>query len=425
MRSNHEVSEDEEDRLNESIDRLYGLHNYPFTAIELSASVDEERVAEIFVRINSQGVMLKQADFILTLMSVFWDEGRSDLERFCRVARVPSLNDASPFNYFIKPDPDQLLRVSVGLGFRRAVLRHIYSILRGKDLETEQFSDELRIEQFEVLKKAQEYVLDIQNWHEFIKVLIRAGYRSNSMITSEMGIMYCYTMYLIGKRDYKIESYILRNLIARWFFSSSLTGRYTSSPESIMEADLARLRAIKTGEEFIELLDSIVRDTLTEDYWKIGLPNSLSTSAARSPSLFAYHAALNLLDAKVLFSKMKISELLDPSLRAKKSNLERHHLFAKNYLKKIGIEATKEVNQIANFALVEWKDNIDISDAAPAEYTAPYVERLYEEKDRMYYWHALPEGWEAMDFRTFLEQRRKLISRVIRDGFQKLNEPGL
>ena len=45
-----------------------------------------------------------------------------------------------------------MLRVSVGLGFRRAALRHVYSILRGKDLETEQFSDEIRIEQFRCLE---------------------------------------------------------------------------------------------------------------------------------------------------------------------------------------------------------------------------------------------------------------------------------
>jgi len=36
-----------------------------------------------------------------------------------RTARQPSVGEASSFNYFIQPAPDQLLRVSVGLGFRR------------------------------------------------------------------------------------------------------------------------------------------------------------------------------------------------------------------------------------------------------------------------------------------------------------------
>ena len=121
--------------------------------MELSSTVNEEQVSDVFVRINSKGVELNQADFILTLMSVFWDQGRKKLEVFCRQARKPSIKDASPFNHFIEPGPDELLRVAVGLRFRRARLKDAYSILRGKDLETEQFSDELRVKQFEGTKR--------------------------------------------------------------------------------------------------------------------------------------------------------------------------------------------------------------------------------------------------------------------------------
>ena len=422
LREHREVSEHEEDQLIESIDGLYDLHSYPFTALELSALVNEEQVAEVFVRINSKGVSLNQADFILTLMSVFWDEGRSDLERFCNSARKPSTTGASPFNHFVEPSPDQLLRVSVGLGFRRARLRHVYSLLRGKDLETDLFSDERRIEQFEILKQAQAYTLDLQHWHEFLKVLTRAGYRGGAMITSQMALFYSYIMFVIGRRDFKVAPYELRNIISRWFFMNSLTGRYTSSPESAMESDLARLRTIEDAAGFVKLLDGIIGDTFTEDYWGITLPNALATSSARSPSLFAYHAALNLLNACALFSKLRVSDLLDPSLRAKKSHVERHHLFPRNYLKKSGITGTQEINQIANFALVEWSDNIDISDLSPAEYLPKYAERFSEGELRdMYYWHALPEGWEQMSYEVFLAERRKQMGQVIRAGFEQLS----
>ena len=421
LREYREVSDKEEDMLNELIDRLYDLQHYPFTALELSPNIEEEQVAEVFVRINSKGITLNQADFILTLMSVFWDEGRSHLELFCRGTRQPSAGEASPFNYFIQPDPDQLLRVSVGLGFRRARLQYVYSILRGKDLETEQFSEERRIQQFEVLKNAQAMVLDLQNWHEFLKTLIFAGFRSSSMISSQAALLYGYVMFLIGKCIFKLGSYELRNLIARWFFMTSLTARYSASPETTMEADLARLRSVNNGSNFIKVLDQIIQDTLTEDLWTITLPNELATSSARSPSLFAYYAALNLLDARVLFSKMKISELLDPSIKAKKSAIERHHLFPRNYLKSLGITETRDTNQIANYALVEWWDNIDISDLSPADYFPQYASRLKsEELETMCYWHALFEGWENTKYEDFLVSRRKAIAGVIRDGFQKL-----
>jgi hypothetical protein len=419
-----EISDDEEDSLCESIDRLYDLRSYPFTALELSSTVNEEDVADVFVRINSKGITLNQADFILTLMSVFWDEGRMQLEHFCRKAKQPSTSEASPYNHYIEPSPDQLLRVAVGLGFRRARLQYVYSILRGKDLETEQFSEKQRIAQFEILKQSQSAVLNLQNWHEFLKTLTRAGFRSTSMISSQAALLYAYVMFLIGKKDYGIDNYTLRNVIARWFFMTTLTARYSSSPETTMEADLGRLRTIKDGKTFCATLNQIITDTLTEDFWKIALPNSLATSSARSPSLFAYYASLNLLDARVLFSKMKVSELLDPALKAKKSAIERHHLFPRAYLKKLEVTELRDTNQIANFGLVEWSDNIDISDMSPSEYFPKYVERFSkDELDEMSYWHALPEGWEAMSYENFLVSRRKTMAKVIRDGFSKLLQP--
>ena len=417
------LSEDEEDELSENIDRLYDLQNYPFRALELSSAVDEENVAEVFVRINSKGTTLNQADFILTLMSVFWDEGRTELEYFCRDARQPSTSAGSPYNYFIQTDPDQLLRVSIGLGFRRARLRHVYSILRGKDLETEEFSDDLREQQFAVLKEAQGYALNLQNWHEFLKVLMRAGFRRGKMISSQNALLYTYALFLIGKRDYGIDSYTLRNTMARWFFMASLTGRYTGSPETKMEQDLALLRGVSNGQTFVQLVNRIIIDTFTEDYWNINLPNALATSSARSPSLFAYYAALNLLEARVLFSKMKVSELLDPALKGTKAAIERHHLFPRAFLRTLGLTSTRDTNQIANYALVEWSDNINISDKSPSEYFPQYAARFAQrELDEMMYWHALPQGWEEMEYLEFLEARRKQIARVIRDGFFKLNE---
>jgi hypothetical protein len=41
--------------LNIPIDRLFDIQKYPFTALEISPAVDEEAVADIFVRINSLG----------------------------------------------------------------------------------------------------------------------------------------------------------------------------------------------------------------------------------------------------------------------------------------------------------------------------------------------------------------------------------
>lgn len=421
LRQSREVNDDEEDRLSEIIDQLYDIQNYPFTALELSQNVDEEQVADVFVRINSKGTPLNQADFILTLMSVFWDQGRMELEQFCRQARQPSTSGSSPFNHFIQPDPDQLLRVSVGLGFRRARLEHVYSILRGKDLQTGIFSDERRDEQFSILKDAQAYTLNVQHWHDFLKAITIAGYRGEAMITSQVALLYAYVFWLIGKRDYHIAQHTLRDVIARWFFMTSLTARYSSSPESTMEQDLARLRDVKDAVGFVAALDRVVNDILTEDFWSITLPNELATSSARTPSLFAYYAALNLLNAQVLFSKNNVSTLLDPAIKAKRAAAERHHLFPKAYLERTGVPDRREINQIANYALVEWDINTEISDKPPTEYFPIQRARVSAaDFEQMRYWHALPDGWENMAYAEFLEARRKAIATVIRDGFATL-----
>jgi len=124
LRQKTSLSEAGEEQISHNLDLLFDLQKYPFTALEIASSVDEEQVADIFVRINSEGVKLNQSDFILTLLSVFWDKGRADLESFCRSSRQPPIpgGPASPYNHFIEPDPDQLLRVSVALGFERGHL---------------------------------------------------------------------------------------------------------------------------------------------------------------------------------------------------------------------------------------------------------------------------------------------------------------
>lgn len=394
--------------------------NYPFRALELLATVDEEQVSQVFVRINSKGQRLNEADFILTLMSVYWDEGRHELERFSRAAKKPA-EGPSPYNHFIQPSPDQLLRVAVGYGFKRGRLHYVYSLLRGKDLETGKFSEEGRVEQFERMKRAQECALSLQHWKDFLKCLMSAGYRSGKLITSETTVLYSYVFYLLGKVEYGLSEVELRRVIARWFFFSSLTGRYTNSPESALESDLLQLRDVKDSRAFLAFLDRNIATRLTEDFWLVTLPNELDTAAARSTSLMAYLASLSLLEAKVLFSGLQVSALLDPTTDAFRNSLERHHLFPKNWLEKNGFTEVYQTNQIANYALVEWPDNAVISDDAPGEYWPKFKDRYTDDEWKtVRYWHALPENWEMMGYEEFLKQRRSLIATVIRDGFVKI-----
>jgi hypothetical protein len=297
LAKHRELSAEDRKAIADNISRLDALEKYPFIGLELADTLEEERAAEIFVRTNSEGVTLKQADFILTLMSVFAEKLRLQLEEFSKGARHPSTSGPSPFNYFIKPAPDQLLRVAVGVAFFRGRLSHVYTMLRGKDMETGESSPQIRDRQFAQLAQAQDQVLDLTTWSGYQKALMAAGYASGDLISSENAILYSYALFILGKNRFAVDHSTLRRTIARWFFMSCLTRRYTNSPETAIEEDLAKLRNKTTAAEFLAVLDEETDAALTSDYWTITLPNELATSAARGPSLFSYYAALRILKA--------------------------------------------------------------------------------------------------------------------------------
>ncbi len=416
-----EITEDEEEQIEDAIDSLRNLTNYTFVALTLDSSVDEETIAEVFVRINGKGKALNQADFIMTLMSVFWDEGRMQLENFALNATVPSEGQASPFNHFIKPSPDQMLRATVGVALKRARLKNVYGALRGKDASTGLDNPEKRDGQFGLMQDAQAAVLNLANWHHFLDSLKLAGYRGQKMVSSETAIIYSYVVYLIGIRDYGIDREEMRQAIAQFYFMSAMTGRYTSSPETRFEADLSQLKDLESGEAFLSRLRDICDTTLTNDFWEITLPSQLATSASRSPTLFAYQAALIMLDAPALFSPLKIAAMVDPAIKGTKAALEQHHLFPRGYLEEQGVGDLKQINQIANFAPVEWPKNIKIGKQSPSSYVPEIdAELSASDRERLYDLHALPHLWWEMPYKEFLVERRLRMAKVVRRAWEQL-----
>jgi hypothetical protein len=151
------------------------------------------------------------------------------------------------------------------------------------------------------------------------------------------------------------------------------------------------------------------------------VPAALESSSARNPELFAFVAAQNRLGAPVLFSHKKVSDLIDPVLRTKKKPLERHHLFPRAWQEAQGETDMKVINQMANLALLEWPDNIEISKDPPSSYVPKFRTRFSEEEwRRMQEYHALPEGWENLPYHDFLIARRQLMAAIIRRGFETL-----
>jgi len=426
LKEKREITKEEEKTISSNIQSLININKYPLTALEIAPNLEEEIVSDIFVRINSQGVSLTQADFILTLLSVYWEEGRKEIEQFCIDSRkIPEKETRfSSFNYLIKPDPDDMLRVLVGLTFHRAKMKDVYSIIRGRDMESGEFSEELRTQQFDKLKLNLPTILDNTNWQSFLKILIGGGYKDEELISSKNAVLYSYILYLIGKQNFNTQNHELQRIIGRWFVMSSLTGRYSSSPETAFEKDLNRIKEFNP-DGFVSGLEKIIGENLTNDFWDITLVGQMETSSARSPEANAFYAALNKLGSPILFSRKLVGDLYDPSLKIKKKRLEKHHIFPRNYLiSKYGFDKNKDkakINQIANLTFLEFEDNIEISDDKPSEYFVMVQKRFSEDEIKeMLAQHAIPENFYQLEYDDFLQERRKLMTGIIKKAFNKI-----
>lgn len=406
------------DLIEDNLNALLNLEDYSLPTLEISDNADEQDVADIFVRVNSGGQMLNENNFIQTLIAVYEKEVHDEITSFCMDSRIPK--NGTSYNTIMEIDPQHLVRMAVGVGFHRARLRYAYMLLRGKNLETGKYSDETRTQNLTIFKNALETVMDLNNWHAFLNCVSAAGYVSSKIIASSNAIVFSYILYLVGKTEYKVDSVRLNRIISKWFFMAAITYFYTGSTESEVEKQFADLRNVHNADEFIDYLESVIAGRFTDDYFNLTLPNELSTSSAISPSWFGYIASQIVLNNPLLFSTSGFSQHLLAGSSGTKNSIDKHHIFPKNYLAKIGITSDRDRNQTANFTYLDYVTNIDISDDPPALYIERYKEKLGEQFHTHLENHALPEGFELMDYAEFLNQRRVLMAQLIKKAYGRL-----
>ena len=413
------LTDQEEDIIENNINELLNLSEYSLPTLEINYNADEQDVADIFVRVNSGGQSLTENNFIQTLISVYENETSDKIDAFSEQSRIPANNTS--YNPILAVEPSHLIRMAVGVGFRRARLRYAYMLLRGKNLETGRFSEEERQANLDKFKDALDRVMNLNNWHAFINIIGEAGYISDKQIASSNAVVFSYVLYLIAKYDYGLNAADLKKCISKWFFMSAITYFYTGSTESEVERQFADLRNVTTAEEFIAYIDGVIETRFTDDYFEYTLPNELNTAAAISPSWNGYIASQIVLDTSMLFSNTSISKYFILGASGTKNAIDRHHIFPKHYLTEIGFTSDRDRNQLANFTYLDYSTNIDISDRAPSEYVAEYRTKLGEDGYRKACAeHALPKNFEDMEYTEFLAQRRILMAQIVKQAYEKL-----
>jgi hypothetical protein len=432
----------------ERIESLRKIMHKQIGLIELSSDLDIETVTEIFIRINSKGVVLSQADFAMSKIAANESYGGSTLRKcidyFCHLTVSPEFyyhitdydKDFAETEYFKKmswlknehddiydPDYTDLLRVAFTYKFSRGKLADLVSLLSGRNFETRTYEEDIARESFEKLSKGIIDFINENNFKKFIMIIKSAGFITSHMIRSKNALNFAYILYLTlrsnGYNPAEIESYV-----RKWFVLSILTGRYSGSPESMFDYDIRNI----ASRGFNEYLKSIESAELSEAFWNVALIQELDTSSSASPIFNVFLAAQVKNNEKGFLSKdITVSELI--------FNLgDIHHIFPKDYLRKNGMKRS-QYNQIANYVYMQSEINIKIGNKAPKEYFADLIQQCsggglkygginsLEELKENLGMNCIPESIFTMTFENyeeFLEQRRLLMAKKIRDYYYTL-----
>lgn len=261
------LTDEEQETISENINAVVNLKDHTLPVFDIKSNAEEEDVSEIFVRVNSGGVSLKQNDFILTLLSLYWEEGRKNIERFSQESTYPTKDTVTSYNQITEVSAQDIVRVVMAYAFNRARLKYGYKLLRGADFDKKGTVDlELRNQRFDTLKEKLPDVINVHNWHEFLKAIMNAGYLSGDMILSGNAIYYTYAFYLIAKYRFNASYNDNMHLTSLWFYYASLVSLYTGSFESTVENHLNTIKEFNTLDEYRNFIITRVEERLTNDY---------------------------------------------------------------------------------------------------------------------------------------------------------------
>lgn len=437
---------DREDVFNR-LEKLRGILANALGVIELNSDLNLETVTEIFVRINSQGVALNTADFVMSKLAASekYDGHllRKSIDYFCHLAISPEsyvkLSQDDSFantDYFAKmawlknekedlydPSYTDMLRVTFTAEFKRGRLGDLVALLSGRNFDTRSFEEPIAENSFNRLKDGVLHFMNKTNFTSYVMILRAAGFVTASMIRSKNTLNFAYILYLTLRKE-NVERAKIDSLVRRWFVMSILTSRYTGSPETAFDVDIRNID--EHGAE--KYLETIELADLSDAFWNVGLPQNMDTSVASSPYFNVFMAGqVKSIDKGFLSSDITVRDLLEGQSHV-------HHIFPRKYLQSHGL-TRGSYNQIANYVVMQSEINIAIGAKPPEEYFLQVneqckngqirygginnLEQLKENLDS----HCIPQGMETKtvdDYDDFLKERRNLISAKIRKYYNTL-----
>lgn len=430
------------------LQKLCKITNNHVGLIELAEDLDIETVTEIFIRVNSAGTELSQADFAMSKIAADKSHGgnmlRKAIDYFCHLSVAPDFlsriekadkafaaSEFLPKMRWLKdvnddiydPSYTDMLRVAFTSEFGRGKLADLVALLSGRNFETRQFEDAIAEASFGKLKQGILRFINQTHFERFTMIMRSAGFVTSDLIAGQNAVNFAYILYLKGRAEH-IHATTLEALVRRWYAMSILRGRYTGSPETAFDVDIRQIEA----QGLTNYCNAVIETELPDSFWTGMLPQLMNTSSALSPYFLAYKAAqVRQADKGFLSRDISVQDLL-------MNRSDVHHVYPRNHLKKQGL-ARGRYNQIANFVLAQSEINIAIGDKPPKTYFKELGEQCaggpkkyggITKRSEMLAnlrMNCLPESMldgEIPDYDAFLQERRKLMALKIKDWFEGL-----
>lgn len=430
------------------IERLRGIVHNHVGVIELAEDLSIETVTEIFIRVNSAGKALSQADFAMSKIAVNETYGgnvlRKAIDYFCHLAVAPEFKAKiekgdkafveSEFYPKMKwicdvnddiydPDYTDMLRVAFTSEFGRGKLQDLVALLSGRNFETKAYEDSIAEESFGKLKRGILAFINETHFDRITMILRSAGFITSDLISSQNAVNFAYIVYLRGRKE-GLPAAELEQLVRRWYAMSVLRGRYSGSPESQFDFDIRQIdsRGVK------DYVNAVIPNELPDSFWTGMLPQFMDTSSIKSPYFLCYKAAqVKLGDKGFLSRDITVRDLL-------LNRADVHHVYPRQYLKEKGL-TSGAYNQIANYVIAQSEINIAIGAKAPLVYFDELRQQVEirskkyggitdkNELDANLETNCIPAGvlsGDVPDYHGFLEIRRHLMAQKIKTWFAGL-----
>lgn len=445
----NQLDDSKRSAVNAVLTRLQQIQNNNIGVIELSHQLDIAQVTEIFIRINSKGVVLSQADFAMSKISSDDQYGgnqiRKIMDYFCHLMQKPedfeairqndtefaASEDFSKIRWIIDehediyvPDYTDVLRVAFTFKFLRGRIADLVSLLSGRDFDSRDYQEAIAEDSFRKLREGVLEFVNKTNFQRYLMIVKSTGIISPSMIRSQNVLNFGYALYLL-LRSKGEDPTVIEKVVRRWMVLAILTGRYSGSPESTFDYDIKRFQSNSP----MEYLEHTEAGELSDAFWNNILVTKLNTSVASSPMFHVFlMAQVKMGDCGFLSEQIDVKSLIE-------QRGDIHHIFPKKYLQKCGIKERSLYNQIANYVYTQSEINIKIKDQAPKMYMAQVKKQCtggntvygginsMEKLEQNLTANCIPRDIFEMDytqFEDFLEKRRKLMAQKIRNYYEML-----